>query len=56
MFFYQFRGVKLNFTTFGPKSLGKSPTGPPLEKILPTPMSASGQFAPLPVEGGCETC
>jgi len=39
--FFNFEGQKPNFNTFVPpleKILGKSPTGPPLEKILPTPM------------------
>ena len=39
--FFNFEGWKPNFTTFGSpleKFLGKSPTAPPLEKLLPTPM------------------
>jgi len=39
--FLQFRGVKTNFHHFWPpleNILGISPSAPPLEKILPTPM------------------
>jgi len=39
---FQFRGVKTKFHHFCPppgKDFGKTPTGPPLEKILPTPMN-----------------
>ena len=39
---FQFRGVKTKFHNFCPpleKIWGKSPTGPLLEKILPTPMA-----------------
>ena len=42
--FFQFRGVKNKFHHFWhplEKILGKSPTAPPLEKILPTPMFVS---------------
>jgi len=40
--FFNFVGQKPNFTTFAPpeKKFGKSPYWPPLEKILPTPMTA----------------
>jgi len=34
---FSFEWEKTNFTTFGPP-LEKSPSGPLLEKILPTPM------------------
>jgi len=39
--FSQFRGVKTKFHHFWPalkNILGQSPTDPPLEKILPTPI------------------
>ena len=42
--FFQFRGAKNKFHHFCPpleKILGKFPTGPPLEKILPTPMGTA---------------
>jgi len=44
--FFGFEWEKTNITTFGPpgKILEKSPSAPPLEKILPTPMNESKSF------------